>query len=188
MQRSQLTDALTLLGATMERRKQAATIVVIGGGALLLSGISLRVTQDLDVLAVVHGDYLRTAQPLPRELAEAAADVASALRLRADWLNPGPTGLLDFGLPDGFLARCWSLNFGPLTVLVAGRFDLLCFKLYAAVDQGGRGKHLDDLLLLRPSVDELRDAAEWTRMQDPSDGFAEMMSRTITQLGVSDAD
>jgi hypothetical protein len=31
-------------------------------------------------------------------------------------------------------------DFGGLVAWLAGRFDMVCFKLYAAVDQGGKSK------------------------------------------------
>jgi hypothetical protein len=51
------------------------------------------------------------------------------------------------------------------------REDLICFKLYAAVDQGPRSKHMADLRAMDPSREELLAAARWTRSHDPSVGF-----------------
>jgi hypothetical protein len=51
--------------------------------------------------------------------------------------EPGPTELLRFGLPDGFVDRLQRRDFGEgLVVYLASRYDQIHFKLYAAVDQG----------------------------------------------------
>jgi hypothetical protein len=75
-------------------------------------------------------------------------------------------------------------------VQVAGRLDQICFKLYAAVDQGLESKHATDLRMLGPAPEELMNAARWTRTHDPSDGYREMLLKTLIALGVEadDAD
>ncbi|MFC9690924.1 hypothetical protein ACFTSF_20400 [Kribbella sp. NPDC056951] len=84
------------------------------------------------------------------------------------------------------------LRYGALEVHVAGRFDMICFKLYAAVDHSGyrNSKHLDDLQALTPSAEELLGAARWTRTQDGSDGFRGELAKILEMLGVTvdDAD
>lgn len=92
--------------------------------------------------------------------------------------------LLDFGLPDGFLQRAERRSYGEsLSVLFASRLDQIHFKLYAAVDQGA-GRHLADLQALIPSEEELLQAARWSEAHDPSDGYREMLTKTLTHLGV----
>lgn len=145
--------------------------------------ISVRTRRDIDILAVVEDGALRSAAPLPPELREAVRDVGRNLGLAEDWLNPGPTSLLDLGLPAGFMERARRLVFGSLTVDFAGRFDQICFKLYAATDQGPRSKHVQDLRQLDPTLDELRAAAKWTRSHDPSPGFLRELQRTLAAFG-----
>ncbi|MDX2054610.1 MAG: DUF6036 family nucleotidyltransferase [Polyangiaceae bacterium] len=118
-----LEDALVTLGELLEERSLSAELVVIGGGSLLLLGVLQRPTKDLDVFALLEHGTLLTAQPLPKGLSEAVADVGVAQGLAPDWLNSGPTSLLDFGLPDGFQSRLSTRSFGTLTLHVAGRFD-----------------------------------------------------------------
>lgn len=166
-----LTEALAALGETLAFRAQSARIAVIGGSGLLLLGAVRRATHDVDVVALVDGEQLTRAEPLPMALRAAARDVASALGLDPNWLNPGPTSLLDFGLPTGFLQRSSTRHYGTLVVHVASRVDQVHFKLYAAVDQGPRSKHIGDLRALSPSRDELLAAARWCRTHDPSPGF-----------------
>ena len=62
------------------------------------------------------------------------------------------------------------------------------FKLYAAVDQGPRSRHLQDLRELRPDRDELLAGARWTVTHDPSPGYRSLLVETLGQLGLEDAD
>lgn len=118
-------------------------------------GIVERSTRDVDPLALRSGDKLDSAEPLPGKLATARDRVPRDLSLPADWLNPGPTDLLRFGLPDGFINRLESRDYGDsLSVHLASRYDQIHFKLYALVDQGP-GKHEDDLRALLPTEEEL---------------------------------
>jgi hypothetical protein len=66
-----------------------------------------------------------------------------------------------------------------------GRYDQIHFKLYAAVDQGA-GKHLDDLLALKPTSDELENAARWTMTHDVSEGFKQNLKSLLNYLGFKD--
>lgn len=119
---------------------------------------------------------------------DARDQVARDFGVSEDWLNPGPADLVDFGLPRGFLDRVQTRVLGEaLTVHLASRLDQIHFKLYALVDQG-LGKHEQDLRALKPTRDELVQAARWTRTHDPSPGFREMLVRALRYLGVEDAD
>jgi len=163
-------------------------LVVIGGTALQALGIVDRSTKDVDVVALMKDSTLLPASPLPPELERAAAIVARDFRLPEDWLNAGPTGLLEWGLPAGLLDRVETKVLGPnLTVHFAGRFDQIHFKLYAMVDQGA-GKHERDLRSMRPTQSELLDAARWARTHDPSPGFEQELRAALRYLGVEDAD
>lgn len=180
----QLEDALATLGEVLEARGHRFEVVAIGGGGLLLLRVIERPTKDLDLVGVITERGLATAEPLPAPLQEACRDVAQLLGLAADWLNAGPTRLLDYGLPQGFLERVSTRSFGGLLVHVADRIDQIHFKLYAAIDQGPRSKHFQDLLRLAPSADELLVAARWTRTHDTSDGFREHLREALSTLGV----
>jgi hypothetical protein len=181
-------DALATLGSVLAARDQQLEIVAIGGGALLLLGMIARPTKDIDVVALVrNGKYVR-ADPLPPALAKARDEVAASLGLPSDWLNPGPTSLLDLGLPEGFETRLVTRRFAGLTLHLAGRFDQICFKLYAAVDRGPRSKHVDDLRRLEPSRDELLAAVAWARGHDPSPEFADMSRQALAFFGVEEDD
>ncbi len=96
--------------------------------------------------------------------------------------------LLDLGLPAGFLGRLERRDYGGLVAWLADRFDMVCFKLYAAVDQGPRSRHLQDLRELRPDPDELLTAGRWSMTHDPSPGYRSLLVDTLHRLGVEDAD
>lgn len=188
MDREEALHALRTLGELLAARDRHYEVVAIGGSGLLLLGLVVRPTADIDVVALVEGDQYQLAKPLPAPLEQAQAEVGAALGLGEKWLNPGPTDLLDFGLPEGFGDRTETLEFGGLTVHLAGRFDQVCFKLYAAVDQGPRSKHFADLRQLEPTREELITAAKWAREHDPSEGFRHVLLETLALLGVDQDD
>lgn len=176
------------LGELLEARGLAYTLITVGGGSLLLQRLSVRPTRDLDVIAVGDGQALRKADVLPTPLLEAARDVGVAAGVGENWLNAGPAGLMDLGLPAGFSDRAEVRRYGSLTLHIASRFDQICFKLYAAVDQAPASKHLDDLRLLEPTADELIAAAHWSTTHDPSEGYRGQLLALLGMLGVPDAD
>jgi hypothetical protein len=48
---------------------------------------------------------------------------------------------------------------------------MTALKLFAAIDQGPRSVHMQDLLRLGPTEDELARAADWVASQDASEAF-----------------
>lgn len=180
-----LDEALTTLGEVLESRKLHFEVVAIGGGALLLLGVLDRPTKDLDIVALVDGRRFSSSEPFPRELAEACTDVARAMTLAPNWMNAGPTSLLDYGLPDGFAARAERRSYGSgLVVHIASRIDQVHFKFYATVDDGPRSKHMQDLKRLAPTHDELRAAARWAVTHDTSAPFRELCREVLGTFGV----
>ena len=179
-------DLLGALGEQLAAQNECFTIAVVGGSALLALGLVSRATRDVDVLAIVDGEELTSAQPLPAALVGAAQTVARDFGLSEHWLNPGPTSLLDLGLPEGFVERAQHRHYGPgLEVLFASRVDQIHLKLYATVDQGA-GKHLKDLQALAPTERELLDAASWSQTHDPSDGYRSVLARVLRYFGIDD--
>lgn len=102
-------------------------------------------------------------------------------------MNSGPASLLDLGLPEGALQRSIRREWAGLALRLAAREDQICFKLYAAVDQGPSSKHFQDLVSLSPTTAELLVAARWVRTHDPSEGFRDQLLRALRDLGVGDA-
>jgi hypothetical protein len=185
---TEIGDALSALSETLEARHLEYELVAVGGSSLVLLGLITRATRDLDIVAVVKDGRYVGAGSLPQPLVDAVRDVGEVLGIGIDWLNAGPSALLDFGLPEGFAERAEVRSFGALTLRLASRVDQIYLKLYAAADQGPRSKHVDDLRALEPSHDELRGAAAWARTHDPSPAFREELLAALRLFGVGDGD
>lgn len=184
MNAERLEEVLGALGSLLLRRGRRHELVACGGGGLMLLGVIKRPTRDLDVLALVEGGHYSKARPLPADLAEASRDVGEAFGIGGDWLIPGPTDLLDLGLPSGFEERVETRRYSNLVLHLAGRADQICFKMYAAADQGPRSKHFADRRQLGPGRDESLAAARWAMTHDPSPGFRWELSQTLRLLDV----
>ncbi len=149
--------------------------VVIGGTALALLGVTARQTNDCDV----H------APPLTPEVVDAARRFASAVRragdsLSDDWLNNGPSSLVE-ALPPGWEERLQIVFKGTaLTFRTLGRLDLLRSKLFALCD---RGLDLPDCLALAPTAEELSDLLPWICQQDLNPDWPEHVRATLADLG-----
>jgi len=174
---------LTALGEQLAVGKSPPVdMLICGGAALNLLDLVGRSTVDIDVLAFVIGGQPKKAKPFPEYLEKAVAKVARDFRLPEWWLNSGPTSALDFGLPKGTLERAETRDYGKaLKVRILSRYDQIHFKLYAAVDQGG--KHYDDLLGLKPSAEELEAAANWSMTHDASEGFKFNLKKLLKDMG-----
>jgi hypothetical protein len=187
--REQLQAALSALGELLAARGVRYELVLVGGGNLILRGLITRpTTKDLDILGERALDVIRRLRPMPEPLRDAVLDVGRAFGLANDWLNVGPDSLLDLGLPDGFTERLERRDFGGLVVWLAGWYDMVCFKLYAAVDEGPRSRHFQDLVELHPNRSDLLEAARWASTHDPSPGFRSLLVETLRALGVEEAD
>ena len=160
-------------------------LVVCGGSALIATGLVSRTTQDVDVLAMLKNEDLIDPEPMPDYLTSAAEATARTLQLPADWLNCGPADLFRMGLPAGTRQRLIRMSIGErLEIFYVSRIDQIFFKLYAAVDRGGY--HIEDLLQLNPTSEELYEAARWTMTHDVSEGFKMMLCQLLTELGFED--
>lgn len=176
------------LGLLAERLKinqsEPINMIVCGGSALIAIGLVSRATKDVDVVALMdEKGRLISAAPLPDSLRNAAIQVARDLDLDENWLNTGPGEILEFGLPNGFMSRLSRHTYGDrLTVHFIGRLDQIHFKVYAAVDRGP-GYHVDDLLALHPTPEEIDAAARWSMMHDASPGFRSILKDMLKKLG-----
>ena len=146
--------------------------VVCGGAALGLQGLQNRPTQDVDVLGRWDEGVLSVVgiESFPQSviacISRVAANHSELAGLGPNWVNLGPSTLVQEGLPKGFVGRLLALRVGKrLTLRLLGRQDLLALKLYAAADElGPRQKiHYADLKGLAPTYDELDFAVEWIR-------------------------
>ena len=182
-----LDRALGLLAELLAARNHPAQhFVVCGGSSLLALGlVSRTTTQDVDILARIVANRRVTPRPLPDWLRVAAEDVGAQLVLPRDWLNDrvADETLFRCGLPEGLQSRLTTESYGSrLLISFISRRDQIFLKLHAAVDRDG-GKHLQDLLDLQPTADELLAAAKWSRTQDPSDGYRLLLGEMLKHLG-----
>jgi hypothetical protein len=184
---SRLEAALTTLGRLLSDRGLSYELVAVGGSGLLMLGLTVRPTRDLDIVALVeHGLYVGV-QELPTPLLEAVGVAGQIEGLAPNWINAGPADLLEFGLPEGFARRTQKEHYGPLILHVASRVDQVALKVYAAADAGPRSKHFQDLQSLSPREDELLHAGRWAITRDPSEGFRSQLVGCLAALGVHDA-
>jgi len=184
---SLITRALDAVGELLEEEGEEVAIVVVGGTALNLLGVVERATFDVDVIARAEGLtagtlLLRPASPLPEALNRAAARVARDFGLDPSWMNSEVSAQWSQGLPPITLEETTWRTFGGLTVGLAGRRPMVALKLFAAVDRGPRSVHLQDLLILAPTDEELDQAADWVKRQDASPNFAGMVEEVIRHV------
>ena len=187
-----LDEALGILGERLQfKGADPVRLVVCGGSALIALNLVTRSTNDVDVVAMVsENGELFSPVPFPEILAEAVDEVATLLELQADWLNYGPSsnsgGLFQTGLPDGLLQRAHQSEYGDyLQVFFIDRRDQVFFKVFAAADR--LGVHVDDLVALNPTSEEMEAAALWCITHDPSDGFRGILISMFEELGYEDA-
>ena len=79
------------------------------------------------------------------------------------------------GLPPTLFSELTWKDFGGLRIGLPARSALLALKLFAAVDRGPRSVHMQDLLALRPTSLELKDAATWVLTQDAAAEFPRLV-------------
>jgi len=187
----QLGTALNLLSELLQfQESEPIELVVCGGSALIALNLVPRTTRDVDILALRSNSLLISPAPLPSLLVQTALEVQKALNLPDDWINNGPSanegGLFQMGLPDGLESRLTTKRYGEvLSVSFIGRIDQIYFKLWAAVDRGGY--HIDDLLKLHPTENELVEAALWTMEKDVSEGYKMVLGQLLIHLGFDNA-
>ena len=103
---------------------------------------------------------------------------APDLNLDPNWLNTGPASQWQTGLPAGLATRVHWREYGGLVVGLVDRYDLIFFKLYAAVDDTDPASvHFRDMIALNPSDEELAKASRWVRRQDPSPAIADALTQ-----------
>lgn len=178
---------LRALDEQLGLRGRRIELVVCGGTALNVLGLMNRATKDIDVVGIIEyrkGTGLREAD-FEDWFLESAGRVAIDFDLPGEWINNGPTSMVRTGLPDGFAERLESRRYGDnLIVHYTSRFDLINFKLYAAVDR--QGQHIEDLKALQPSSEEMEAAAIWCLAQDPSEPFRSELIKLLELMEYGD--
>ena len=170
-----INDALGALGKLLEAQGISYAFVVAGGAAIALLDQLARTTADVDVLCIRddRAGLVAAPNPLPRDVLRWAEEVATDYGLPTDWLNSQLSSGYSAGLPVGFGDRVRWLRYGSLEIGVLHRTDLIALKLEAAADHVQRGetwriapterRHLDDLISLCATTEELTAAATWVR-------------------------
>jgi Nucleotidyltransferase of unknown function (DUF6036) len=177
--------ALQAVGELLEDAGERISIVIIGGAALQLLGAVSRATRDIDIVALTEQpgqlDHLiRPPQPLPEFLRRVIRTVAEDRGLAENWLNRGPAGQWDVGLPPGFATRVRWRSYAKLDVGIADRVDLIYFKLEAAADQPtSDNRHFTDLVALNPTSDELAAAARWAKEVNAGSEYHGILDRVV---------
>ncbi len=184
-------QALRRVGELLQARGERFHIVVIGGAAVNLLGFVSRATTDVDILAFAQSDASGTLrlsppdEPIPKVLLDASTTVAADLNLDPNWLNTGPASQWKSGLPPDLETRVHWTEYGGLVVGLVDRYDLIFFKLYAAVDDTGpRSVHFQDLIALTPTDEQLIAAASWVRQQDPAPAIEDALTQVINHARV----
>ena len=179
---------LKSLNLQLRKLNKKVEIIVCGGTALSAIGLVKRITKDIDVLAIVKrkdGNFKVIRADFPPWFEKTIKKVARDFDLPQDWMNSGPTSMVDLGLPNGLIGRLIEKNYGDnLTVYYVSRFDQIHFKLYASVDRGGY--HVDDLLKLKPTDDEIEAAARWSMTHDVSEGYKMILKDLLKRLNYDD--
>jgi hypothetical protein len=96
-----LDPILNAVAEQLQSLGEQMAVVVIGGSALAALGLVKRATRDVDLLAIAKNGELRPAEPLPEAMRTARDRIARDFELDENWLNPGPTELLRWGLQPG---------------------------------------------------------------------------------------
>lgn len=191
LNKTNIEKSLILLGERLEIDEfEPIEIIVCGGSALIVMNLIKReTTKDVDMVGFLKKDskgkyIVEECLVIPATMKKAINQIAKDLGLEENWLNADPTRLLKFGgLPDGLIGRLQAKKYGKvLTVHFISRIDQIYFKLYAAADSGP-GRHVDDLIDLKPTDDELFNASNWAMMQDNSEGFKKILKDMLEKLG-----
>lgn len=124
-----------------------------GGAQLVFLGYSTRRTEDVDL---IHDQ-------IDQPLRDASIVVAKKLGIQEDWLN-NKVSSLGKRLAKGWKKKTVVLFEGAaITLMGLNRQDLISSKLHAAIDRSG--EDYDDLLFLKPSIDEIEAAREYVLKQ-----------------------
>ena len=183
---NRLEEILQATGDLLKAESVQVGIVVVGGASLNLLGFVTRTTDDIDVIArvseVSSTVTLLPPEPLPDALQHAIARVARDFGLAETWMNTEIGAQWQQGLPPWLIEDLTWRQYGGLQIGLAGRRTLITLKMFAAVDQGPRSVHYQDLVALSPTKEELDAAAAWVRTQDAAEAFALMLNEVIVHV------
>jgi hypothetical protein len=151
------------------------TVLCCGAAALCALGVLSRSTLDVDAIGAVNSKGLLIPMDgFSQEIAAAVAATAQKLGLTEDWFNLEASAILDRGLPEGSVGRSDDhvRTFGPsLTVRFMDRLDLIALKMFAALDPAKGRRHVEDLVAINPSREEIRHGLQWMSAWTSSQQF-----------------
>lgn len=188
LQPQRLEAILQATGDLLEAEGVDASVVVVGGASLNLLGFVTRTTDDIDVIAQAEEGgpaqevKLLPPDPLPEALRRAIVRVARDFGLPETWMNTEIGAQWRQGLPPWLRDDITWHRYGGLKVGLVGRRTLIALKLFAAVDQGPRSVHYQDLIALSPTAEDLDSAAAWVNAQDASEAFVLMLDQVIDHV------
>ena len=125
--------------------------VVIGGAAIAMVYGGQRLTRDVDLLT-----------PIPDVIKRASIEFATKEGLSQNWLNNRVVNL-DSCKPFGWGKDLLPIYLGKnLSLFTVSRQNLLQIKLFSYCDRPeGLAIDFPDIVLMKPTKDELAKAAEW---------------------------
>jgi hypothetical protein len=184
-------QALTELGRQLALRDaDPVTVLCCGASALCVVGALSRRTLDVDAVAMLGADdeIVRVEEFSP-EMDQAISAAGLSLQLNPDWFNLAARAILTRGLPAGTLERSakHSMDFGPcLTIRFMDRTDLIALKMSAALDPLDGRRHIEDLVAIDPTRDELKHGADWISAWPSSASFKQAFQRLLEGFDAAD--
>ncbi len=151
-------------------------------------GLVTRTTDDVDVIAQAEEAgsakkvRLLPPEPLAEALQRAIVRVARDFGLPETWMNTEIGAQWQLGLPPWLNDDITWRRYGGLNVGLVGRRTLVALKLFAAIDQGPRSVHYQDLITLAPTTEELEGVIMWVKTQDASEAFTLMLDQVIDHV------
>jgi hypothetical protein len=189
--RADVERALTELGRQLALRDaDPVTALCCGASALCVVGALSRRTLDVDAVAMIGaaGEIVRVEEFSP-EMDDAISAAGLSLQLNRDWFNLAARAILSRGLPTGALERSaqHSMDFGPcLTVRFMDRTDLIALKMSAALDPLEGRRHIEDLVAINPTREELKHGADWIGAWPSSASFKQAFQRLLEGFDAAD--
>lgn len=148
-----INQAVKELDVIIRAKGLSYVLYICGGAQLVFLGYSTRRTEDVDL---IHDQ-------IDQPLRNASVVVAQKLGIQEDWLN-NKVSSLGKRLGRGWKKKTVVLFEGTaITLMGLSRQDLISSKLHAVIDR--KGEDYNDLIFLRPSVEEIEVAREYVVKQ-----------------------
>lgn len=148
-----LAIALNQLDEELTKRQMILEVVICGAYALQLSGYTrAESTFDVDSITQLRSD----------EVKKIIEEIGQKLNLGPFWLNDQAATV---SLPEGILSRATPIkNWKSIKASVVNRSDLIKMKASAfSIRRDQTNKDWEDLVLLKPTNDEIEDAVLFIR-------------------------